>query len=323
MRIYASSIMSRLEKKGFSFVVFKRNEPIPQGVDVYWDPRSGGGQNPYLPLRKVTQPLLVTVHGLALFSMEMKELYDKGKERHDARKNKLKYQFFWRLTQKKVTKIVTVSGYSKTEVLQYLPFKDEQVVPILNGYDSNIFNQNIEKKPINDGKPYFFTILTYQKKKNFERMLAAYEAIPASADKPDFIAMVKPYDKTPDIKGLKIIKEKLDIEEIVQLYRNAMALVFPTLHEGFGLPIIEAMACGCPVITSNVTACPEVAGNAALLVNPRSVEEITKAMQEMMKPDVRAKLMPLMEQRLVHFGWDKAAEEHQHVFESLLKNGKN
>jgi len=270
-------------------------------------------------LLKIKQPLLVTVHGLALFSMDIKELYDKGKERNDARKNKLKYKVFWNLMQKKVSKIVTVSAYSKTEVLQYLPFKDHQVVPILNGYDSTLFHQNVPKKTVNEGKPYFFTILSYQKKKNFERMLAAYQAIPESEDKPDFIAMVKPYQQKKAIKGVKIISEKLDIGEIIQLYRNALALVFPTLHEGFGLPIIEAIACGCPVITGNVTASPEVAGNAALLVDPRNVDEIKAAMIKIMQPEVRAALLPLMEQRVANFEWDKCAAEHQQVFESLIK----
>jgi glycosyltransferase involved in cell wall biosynthesis len=131
--------------------------------------------------------------------------------------------------------------------------------------------------------------------------------------------MVKPYSAKPNIKGVKIINEKLEIEEIIQLYSNAVALVFPTLHEGFGLPIIEAMACGCPVITSNVTACPEVAGNAALLVNPRNVDEITAAMIKIMQPEVRATLAPLMAEQVANFEWDKCAVEHQEVFESLIK----
>lgn len=317
MKIYANSIMSRLEQKGFSFVTFKRNEPVPQDVDLYWDPRSGGGQNPYRYLRKIKKPLVVTAHGLALFSMSIKDLYDKGPTRNQARKNKLKYKWGWKLMKKKVSKIVTVSKYSKTEVLEHLSFKDEQVVPIHNGYDSQLFFPSEKDSQINGGKPYFFTIISYQKKKNFERMLEAYRQIPETEDKPDFIALVKPYDQKPNIKGLKIINEKLDIEEIINFYRNAVALVFPTLHEGFGLPIIEAMACGCPVITSNITACPEVAGDAAILVNPRSVDEIKEAMEAMMQPTIREKYAPLMKERVKHFEWNKCAEEHQAVFESL------
>ena len=319
MKIYATSIMTRLEPKGFTFISFKRNEPIPEDVDIYWDPRSGGGQNPYRFLRKIKKPLVVTVHGLALFSMPLKELYDKGKQKKQARKNKLKYKWGWRLMTRKVSKVVTVSNYSKTEVLEHLSFKNQQVVPIHNGYDSNLFTPLPKDEKVNGGKPYFFTIISYQKKKNFERMLEAYRQIPETDNKPDFIALVKPYNQQPDIKGVKIINTKLDIEDIIKYYRNAVALVFPTLHEGFGLPIIEAMACGCPVITSNLTACPEVAGDAAILVNPRSVNEIKNAMEKMMLPTTKAKLSPLMQERVKHFEWDKCATEHQKVFESLKK----
>ena len=130
---------------------------------------------------------------------------------------------------------------------------------------------------------------------------------------------MKPYDQKSVISGLKIINHNLDIEEIVMYYRNALALVFTTLHEGYGLPIIEAMACGCPVVTSNVTACVEVAGDAALTVNPRSVEEIKQAMLVMMDDEEREKLYPLMFKQLKKFGWNKSAAEHKAVFESLTK----
>ncbi|MEZ5006770.1 MAG: glycosyltransferase family 1 protein [Chitinophagales bacterium] len=319
MRIYSDAVMSRLVHEGFTFEIFKRNEPIPQDVDLYWDPRSGGGQNPYRLLRGVEQPLVVTVHGLALFSVPLAELYGKGKEKLLAQKNKLKYRYGWKRMHSTVSKIITVSHHSKSEVLQYLSFKDQDVVPIWNGYDEALFNVGNKTPSVNNGKPYFFTVVSYQKKKNFERMVEAYSQIPDSEDKPDFIAVVKPYHKKPKVKGLKIINHNLDIEEIVMYYRNALALVFTTLHEGFGLPIIEAMACGCPVITSNITACKEVAADAALTVNPREVNEIKNAMIQMMDAATRARLKPLMEERLHHFGWDICANQHQNVFESLVK----
>ncbi len=317
MRIYANSIMSRLESEGFIFVTFKRNEPVPMGVDLYWDPRSGGGLNPYRRLKKIDKPLVVTVHGLALFSMPLKELFDHSKDKIKAKKNILKYRYGWQRMKKKVNKIITVSAYSKTEVMKYLSFNDKDVIPIWNGYDDKIFNKGRKNKLINNGKPYFFTVISYQKKKNFERMIEAYSQIPESDEKPDFIAVVKPYTKKSKIKGLKIVNHNLEIEEIVMYYRNALALVFPTLHEGFGLPIVEAMACGCPVITSNTTACIEVAGNAAITVNPRSVDEIKSALTEIMQQGIRDQLASSMEIRLQEFGWDKSAKLHMEVFNSL------
>jgi glycosyltransferase involved in cell wall biosynthesis len=92
------------------------------------------------------------------------------------------------------------------------------------------------------------------------------------------------------------------------LYRGAQALVFVSLYEGFGLPILEAMACGVPVVTSNVTAMPEVAGDAALLVDPTSVEEIAEAMMQIVGDDsIRRQLREKGLARAERFSWSKTA----------------
>ena len=78
--------------------------------------------------------------------------------------------------------------------------------------------------------------------------------------------------------GVRVITGLQTTEELVHLYRKAVAFVFPSLYEGFGLPIIEAMGCGCPVITSNVSACPEVAGGAAITIDPRDEKALFEAM---------------------------------------------
>ncbi len=95
--------------------------------------------------------------------------------------------------------------------------------------------------------------------------------------------------------------------------------MFPSLHETFGLPILEAMACGCPVITSDVGACPEVAGDSALFVNPRSVDDITNAMKRLIEDD---SLRQLLRQkglaRSQQFTWRKSADEHLKIFEKAV-----
>jgi glycosyltransferase involved in cell wall biosynthesis len=89
--------------------------------------------------------------------------------------------------------------------------------------------------------------------------------------------------------------------ELPSLYRGAEALVFPSLYEGFGLPILEAMGCGTPVVTANVTAMPEVAGGAALLVDPTSVEQIARAMEQIVSDTT-------LRRQLRHKGLTRAAE---------------
>ena len=104
-------------------------------------------------------------------------------------------------------------------------------------------------------------------------------------------------------------------QELVELYRGAAALVFPSLYEGFGMPVLEAMACGCPVACSNVTSLPEVAGDAARMFDPRSVDEITAAIE-----DVLDDPQPWIErglERAKAFTWDACARAHDEVYREL------
>jgi len=100
------------------------------------------------------------------------------------------------------------------------------------------------------------------------------------------------------------------VEDLPPLYGAAEALVFPSLYEGFGFPVAEAMACGCPVITSNVSSLPEVAGGAALLVDPASVDEITAAMRRILEePALRERLKNDGLTQAARFTWERSAAE--------------
>jgi glycosyltransferase involved in cell wall biosynthesis len=102
------------------------------------------------------------------------------------------------------------------------------------------------------------------------------------------------------------------------LLSGALAYVFPSLYEGFGLPILEAMACGTPVLTSNVSSLPEVAGQAALLVNPHDPAEITKGLTELItNPDLRCQLIEQGFRQIQKFSWAKAAGQ---VLEIVKQN---
>jgi glycosyltransferase involved in cell wall biosynthesis len=106
--------------------------------------------------------------------------------------------------------------------------------------------------------------------------------------------------------------------KLPSLYRSAEALVFPSLYEGFGLPILEAMGCGTPVVTANVTAMPEVAGGAALLVDPTSVEQIARAMGQIVSDTtLRQQLRNKGLTRSAEFSWASTAARAR----ELIKGG--
>jgi glycosyltransferase involved in cell wall biosynthesis len=100
----------------------------------------------------------------------------------------------------------------------------------------------------------------------------------------------------------------VDKAELPRLYAGAAAFLYPGIYEGFGLPIIEAMACGAPVVTSTTGAAPEVAGGAAILVDPFSVESIESGLERVTLPEEAIRLRALGHGRATQFRWSQAAE---------------
>jgi glycosyltransferase involved in cell wall biosynthesis len=110
----------------------------------------------------------------------------------------------------------------------------------------------------------------------------------------------------------------VDKVKLRDLYAGAAAFLYPGIYEGFGLPIIEAMACGSPVVTSETGAAPEIAGGAALLVDPFDVESIAAGLEQVMLPGEGDRLRRLGHERVRFFNWDAAAAQTTEVYRQLL-----
>jgi glycosyltransferase involved in cell wall biosynthesis len=107
-------------------------------------------------------------------------------------------------------------------------------------------------------------------------------------------------------------------EDLLRFYHAAECLVYPSFYEGFGLPVLEAMACGCPVITSNVSSLPEVAGKAAILIDPHRIETITGALVSLLSnPDLSQNLIQKGFEQARRFTWEAAARKTLAVFEKV------
>lgn len=112
-----------------------------------------------------------------------------------------------------------------------------------------------------------------------------------------------------------LILDKLNDDDIVALYSSCHAFIFPSLYEGFGLPIVEAMQCGAPVVTSNVSSCPEVSGDAAILVNPNETGEISEAINQVCQNNsLRKSLIEKGFERAKLFSWDRYASEMKKIY---------
>jgi glycosyltransferase involved in cell wall biosynthesis len=110
-------------------------------------------------------------------------------------------------------------------------------------------------------------------------------------------------------------------DELIRLYSEAKLFVYPSYYEGFGLPPLEAMACGCPVVVSNVASLPEVCGNAAQYVDPDNIEGIAEGIHKVLTDEpLRQSMMEKGLERAKLFSWEKAAKEHIKVFEEVLSS---
>ena len=174
---------------------------------------------------------------------------------------------------------------------------------------------------------YFLYIGRHDPYKNLERLITAFASLgdrtnyelwlsgPPNAYTPQLIAQVAELRLQSSIKFLGYVP----YNQLPVLMNQAIALVFPTLWEGFGLPILEAMACGTPVITSNLSSMPEVAGDAALLVNPYSVGEIAEAMQTVARDSkLRSQLKTASLARAEQFSWSKTGTATAKILQQYL-----
>ena len=153
-------------------------------------------------------------------------------------------------------------------------------------------------------------------RKNTDRIIKAFEHTSAGHDfKIVFVGLPK-YMKIKESRNIRILG-KVTQKDLIGLYSGARALVYPSLYEGFGLPILEAFACGCPVVTSNISSMAEVAGDAAALVDPDSVESIGEGIEKVLRGPKGYIEKGL--KRVKDFSWEKTARMTLDVYEEAKK----
>jgi glycosyltransferase involved in cell wall biosynthesis len=311
-RVYAKNVQGSLPEQYVRMIPFTNKRNIPALVDVLWDIRSGGGNPPpdFL-LQNHLPPLVVTVHGFAPVALNGWEYFRtlKGSimSNHYAKLKRAR----WQQAQPSVAAIIAVSSFVKDEAVRYTGAAANKVHVCHHGVDSGVFTPGSGMEL--DG--YFFHISNDEPRKNINRILRAFRKL-------KFHNNVQLVLKLPEhaaqrylgIDGVRVLTGLLTTEELADLYRKALAFVFPSLYEGFGLPIVEAMACGCPVITSNVAACPEIAGGAAMTIDPRDEKALFDAMLAIYRDrQCREEHIAAGLRRARDFSWMKSAGCHANV----------
>lgn len=305
-RVCIQNIIKFLPENGCESILGIRGEDLA-GADVLWDPRAGGGHGPSEELLDIGIPLVVTLHGVG--PLKFPGLYARGiRSRFRVYRDNFRKTMRWRQTLDQCARIVTVSNFAKNSIVESLPIPKEKIQVVYNGVDHYTFRGRTKKPE----QPYFLHISNNEPRKNVARIISAYQKI--RIDNKWLLVIKTTGAECSGIPGVRFINKRLKSHGIAKLYRDAGCFVFPSIYEGFGIPIVESMASGCPVITSKGTACEEVSGECSLLVDPRSVSELKKAMILIMNGNWNHDLVEKGYLRSQKFTWTKAAQSYARIF---------
>lgn len=241
---------------------------------------------------------------------------------------KLSHRIYWRhyspLFAKKATRLGTVSTYSKEDISKRYGVPLDKIDVIYNGAHDEYHPLGLEereeiKKQYADGCEYFVFAGALHPRKNIVNLLKAFVAFKKKHRSNMKLVIVGrmawKYDEVIDMKDEMPFKDDvkwvgyMQVDELSKVIGGAYALVYASLFEGFGIPILEALKCNVPGVVSNTSSMPEVAGDAALLVDPTNVEDIAEKMGMIYKDErLRAKLIAAAPIQVEKFTWQKSAE---------------
>ena len=231
-------------------------------------------------------------------------------------------------------KVITVSEHSAQDIVEVYGIPREKIVVIHNGVSPDF-------RPMSD--PIAFAELRQRllipterfmvfaggadPRKNHQTLVRAYSrcapllsshSLVMVGDATHRLGDIRETARTFDVEDRIICPGPLSLETLRALYSNADIFVFPSLYEGFGMPVLEAMACGTPVITSRTTSLPEVAGDAAMFVNPEDVEELADAITRVLdSAELRNTMRTKGIERAKHFSWARAARQTCEVYRDV------
>ena len=257
-----------------------------------------------------------------------------------SRVNNWYYKTTIEATCRKADRLIAISNFMKETFVERMNVPEEKIDVVYLGVDLNTYRritdvdilENLRQKHSLPSRFILF-VGAMLANKNLNNIIRAFHSIKQQSDYKDVGLVIvggpgwnsSPIPELVNRMGLGksvIFTGFVPQEEIVGLYNLAAVYAFPSLVEGFGLPVLEAFACGTAVVTSNVTAMPEVAGDAAILVNPLNVEELAEAFHRILTDDtLRNDLIEKGLKRAQEFTWEKTAQETLRVYGKTCSGG--
>ncbi|RYE25978.1 MAG: glycosyltransferase family 1 protein [Sphingobacteriales bacterium] len=249
---------------------------------------------------------------------------------------KLSHRLYWRyyspLFARHATRIATVSTFSKEDIARQYKISQDKIDVVYNGAHKEYRPLSWEEKEATktkytDGCEYFVFAGALHPRKNIVNLLKAFIAFKKKQRSNMKLVVVGrlawKYEEVEEMRQNMPFKEDVEwvgymgVEELSKVMGAAYAMVYASLFEGFGIPILEAYQCNVPAIASNTSSMPEVAGDAALLVDPRDVDDIAHKMEMIYKDEVlRAKLISHTQEQVKKFTWELSA---QRLWDCMMK----
>ncbi|HBG49443.1 MAG TPA: glycosyltransferase family 1 protein [Cyanobacteria bacterium UBA9971] len=281
-------------------------------------------KNPLLLNMRNTAPLfhpknIIVIHDLIF--MKNKKWFSK--------KFPFIYRFFAPILLKKALKIITVSDFSKQDIIKTFNINPDMIEIVYNAVSKEFqeySNENFENKY----GDYILAVASFlSPRKNLCSAIKAFNKLQVQDLKLVIVgAELKHFSDQNMLDEIKLNKNIIltgyvNDKILANFYKKAKLLVFPSFYEGFGIPAIEAMSCGCPVVASNVTSLPEVCADAACYVNPYMVDDIANGMNKILNnSELRNELIQKGYQRQTEFSWENSAHKLTKIIENIYTNSE-
>lgn len=227
------------------------------------------------------------------------------------------------LLLRRIKALITVSDFSRREIAGYYGYPSEKICVVPNAVAST-FRPPDPQAPNERDKPYLLAVSSPNAHKNFARMVAAFLSLEGFDDVElhivgDSHSVFSGTDcSVSDDRRVRLLG-RIDDAQLVREYQGARAFVFPSLYEGFGIPPLEAQACGCPVIAARAASIPEVLGESVLYFDPLDIEDIARCMGHVLRDaQLRDDLRTLGEGNVLRYSWKRSAQIVSQLIDQTL-----
>jgi glycosyltransferase involved in cell wall biosynthesis len=259
-------------------------------------------------------PFVFTIHDL--IQIQLKSVSTPAK--------RLFYHWLVKPACHRAYRVLTVSEYSRKQIIEWSGLAEERVVNVGNGVDGPFQPRGPRHEP---GFPYILYVGSFRPHKNLDRLFAAFREL----NYPDLHLLlvgtpepaIEARLERLEIRGRTGFVSSVSDDTLASVYRGATLLVLPSLMEGFGLPALEALACGTPVAAARSAALPEVVGDAGLYFDPLDVQDMKRVMERVLSDrDLRTCLRVLGPRRAQRFSWDRVVAKVYAVLQEAAGAGK-